>query len=157
MGGCLKVAGAVVVGVIALVVIIVIATSGGSSTSTPSVSVKPAVTHISGPVHASATSAPKPTVNDEAVTDAKNYLSTEPGFSEGGLEQQLEYDKFSPSDSDKAVESLNVDWNAQAADDARNYVQEEGSFSMSSLEQQLEFDKFTSAQADYGANAALAS
>jgi type IV secretory pathway VirB10-like protein len=95
-----------------------------------------------------------------AVQDAENYLSTEPGFSQQGLIQQLSGpggDGFSAADATTAVDSLTVNWNAQAVDDAQNYNSTEGGFSCSGMIQQLSGpggDGFTVAQATYGATQA---
>jgi hypothetical protein len=81
------------------------------------------------------------------------------GFSRRGLIGQLssEYgDKFGVEDSTAAVDSLNVDWNAQAARSAVQYLRLSG-FSCQGLIQQLSSehgDKYTVGQATYGANQA---
>ena len=95
-----------------------------------------------------------------AVEDAKNYLSAEPGFSQQGLIQQLSGpggDGFSVADATAAVDSLTVNWNAQAVDAAQNYNSTIGGFSCSGMIQQLSGpggDGFTVAQATYGATQA---
>jgi hypothetical protein len=81
------------------------------------------------------------------------------GFSRLGLIQQLssQYgDQYSLADATFAVDSLQVDWNAQAALAAKAYL---GTmpFSCSALIQQLSSpygSQFTLAQAQYGAKAA---
>ena len=90
-----------------------------------------------------------------AVRSATTYLRMT-GFSRQGLIYQLssEYgDKFSVEDSTVAVDSLDVDWNAQAARSAAQYLKMSG-FSCQGLIQQLSSeygDKYTNDQATYGA------
>ena len=109
------------------------------------------------------TTPPAPVLTQQqqnAVQDAENYLSTEPGFSQQGLINQLSGpggDGFSVVDATAAVDSLNVNWNAQAVDDANNYNSTVGGFSCSGMIQQLSGpggDGFTVAQATYGATQA---
>jgi hypothetical protein len=95
-----------------------------------------------------------------AVQAAKNYLSTEPGFSQQGLIDQLDSPDgsgFSVADATAAVNSLTVNWDAQAVDAAKNYDSTEGGFSCSGMVQQLDSpdgSQFTVAQATYGATQA---
>jgi len=83
-----------------------------------------------------------------AQGSARDYLSFT-SFSRSGLIDQLEYEGFSTSDATWAVDSLNVDWNAQAAGAAQDYLSFT-SFSHSGLVDQLEYDGFTPEQAEYG-------
>jgi hypothetical protein len=93
-----------------------------------------------------------------AVRSAQDYLSLQ-GFSKQGLIDQLSSsagDGYSVKDATAAVNSLNVNWNAQAARAAKSYLKLQG-FSCSGLVQQLSSsagDKFTTAQATYGAKQA---
>lgn len=93
-----------------------------------------------------------------AARSAQNYLNVS-GFSRQGLIGQLssEYgDKFSVGDATVAVDSLNIDWNAQAARSAAQYLKISG-FSCQGLIQQLSSehgDKYTVKQATYGAGQA---
>jgi hypothetical protein len=118
---------------------------------------------------AAPTTAPPPTTppapaltpqQKNAVQAAKNYLNTEPGFSQQGLIDQLDSPDgsgFSVADATAAVDSLGVDWNAQAVDAAKNYNSSEGGFSCSGMIQQLDSpdgSQFTVAQATYGATQA---
>ena len=97
-----------------------------------------------------------PTVPDETVSQknarekADSYLSTM-AFSKTGLEDQLEFEGFSPEDAAYGVGALTVDWNEQAALKAKNYL-DTMSFSHSSLVDQLVFEGFTAEQAEYGVN-----
>jgi hypothetical protein len=161
---------------IVVIVIIVMATSGGNSNSnnpSPSSSASqtsnstststPKPTPTSKPKETPAPTPTGPTLTQQqkhAVQDAESYLSTEPGFSQQGLINQLSGpggDGFSVADATAAVDSLTVNWNAQAVDDAKNYNNTEGGFSCSGMIQQLSGpggDGFTVAQATYGAQQA---
>jgi hypothetical protein len=89
-----------------------------------------------------------------AVRSAKNYLSFQ-GFSRDGLIQQLSSsygDGYAVADATAAVDSLNVDWNAQAVKSAEQYLIIMG-FSCNGLIDQLSSsagDKYTRSQATYG-------
>jgi hypothetical protein len=93
-----------------------------------------------------------------AVRSAQRYLNVS-GFSRQGLIGQLssEYgDKFSVRDATAAVDSLNIDWDAQAARSAAKYLKISG-FSCQGLIDQLSSeygDKYTVEQATYGAKQA---
>lgn len=87
-----------------------------------------------------------------AIGKAKDYLSVS-SFSRSGLIDQLEYEGFSTSDATYAVDSLNVDWNAQAVKKAKEYLST-SSFSHSGLVDQLEYEGFTPSQAEYGVDGA---
>jgi len=108
------------------------------------------------------TTAPAPveTVSEtQAVTAAHGYLNLGTGFSQVGLIGQLDSpdgDGFSVADATYAVDSLNVDWNAQAVLSAQGYMALGTGFSQASMIQQLDSsagDGYTYAQALYGANA----
>jgi hypothetical protein len=81
------------------------------------------------------------------------------GFSRAGLIDQLSSSSgegFPLADATYAVDSLNVDWNAQAVLSAKGYLKTD-SFSCSGLVEQLSSsagEQFTLAQAQYGAKAA---
>ena len=91
-----------------------------------------------------------------AVASAKGYLSTS-GFSRQGLIDQLSSsagEGYPVGDATVAVDSLNVDWNAQAVRSAKSYLQT-SSFSCQGLIDQLSSsagEQFTVAQAQYAAN-----
>ena len=93
-----------------------------------------------------------------AARSAQLYLNIS-GFSRRGLINQLssEYgDKFSIGDATVAVDSLNIDWNAQAARSAAAYLKMSG-FSCRGLIEQLSSEygnKYTVEQATYGATQA---
>ena len=93
-----------------------------------------------------------------AVRQATAYLRSQ-AFSRQGLIDQLssEYgSKFAVEDSTVAVDSLDVDWDAQAARSAAQYLKVSG-FSCQGLIDQLSSQhgaQFTVAQATYGARQA---
>lgn len=91
-----------------------------------------------------------------AINSAKQYLQTQ-AFSKQGLIDQLASsfgDQYPVSVATAAVNSLNVNWNAEAVQAAKQYLRTE-SFSCQGLIQQLSSafgDKFTLAQAQYAAH-----
>lgn len=87
-----------------------------------------------------------------AMQSAKDYLDAM-SFSRKGLIEQLEYEGYSSSEAEYAVEHCGADWNEQAYDMARDYL-EVMAFSRSSLIEQLEFEGFTHSQAVYGVDKA---
>ena len=87
-----------------------------------------------------------------ALQSAKDYLDAM-SFSRKGLIEQLEYEGYSSSEAEYAVEHCGADWNEQAYDMARDYL-EVMAFSRSSLIEQLEFEGFTHSQAVYGVDKA---
>ena len=93
-----------------------------------------------------------------AVRSAKAYLSFS-GFSRRGLIEQLSSsygDGYNVADATVAVDSLNVDWNAQAVVSAKQYLEMMG-FSCRGLIEQLSSsagDKYTRSQAAFGAQQA---
>jgi hypothetical protein len=106
------------------------------------------------------TTAKKTTLTAEqqdAVGAAKDYLDTM-GFSKKGLIKQLSAEAgsgFKEKDAKIAVESMDVDWNAQAVKAAKNYRESGMHFSRDGLVKQLEADAgsgFTHGQAVYGAD-----
>jgi hypothetical protein len=91
-----------------------------------------------------------------AVQAAQNYLQIN-GFSKQGLIDQLSSsagDGYSLQDAAVAVDSLQVNWDAQAVRAAKNYLQQ-SSFSCQGLVQQLDSsagDRYTDAEAQYAAS-----
>jgi Host cell surface-exposed lipoprotein len=147
-----------------------IASSGGSnnnSTGTTTAS-SPAVTAAAtakATAAATAKAAPAapagPTLTNQqqnAVRSAREYLNLT-AFSRQGLIDQLSSaygSGYSVNDATIAVDSLNVDWNAEAAQSAKEYLKLTA-FSCNGLIQQLDSPyggKFTVAQATYGAQQA---
>lgn len=101
---------------------------------------------------APATTAPSLTnAQKQAIGKAQDYLKFT-AFSRKGLIKQLEYEGFATADATFAVDSLNVDWNAQAAAKGKSYLDIQH-FSRKGLIDQLKFEGFTDAQAAYGAKA----
>jgi hypothetical protein len=100
---------------------------------------------------------------DPQVTNARrsaqSYLDMV-GFSRQGLIDQLssEYgDQYPVEAATAAVDSLNVDWNAEAVEAAESYLEMSG-FSHAGLVEQLSSpygDQFTREQAEHGATVAL--
>jgi len=104
---------------------------------------------------------PAPTLTKQqqnAARAAQSYLSFA-AFSRQGLIDQLSSaygDQYSVQDATIAVDSLNVDWNAEAVQSAKGYLKL-SAFSCKGLIQQLDSpygEKFTVAQATYGAQQA---
>ena len=83
-----------------------------------------------------------------ARKSASDYLEVT-AFSRSGLIEQLQYEGFSGGDATFAVDSLDIDWNAQAAKSAAEYLSVT-SFSRSGLVDQLIYEGFSLEQADYG-------
>ena len=70
-------------------------------------------------------------------------------FSRSGLIEQLEFEGYSRSDAEFAVDNITVDWNEQAAKSAADYLSI-SSFSRAGLIEQLEFEGYTREEAEYG-------
>lgn len=87
-----------------------------------------------------------------ALQSAKDYLDAMP-FSRSGLIDQLEYEGYTYSEAEYAVEHCGADWNKQAYKMAKEYLGAM-SFSRSALIDQLEFEGFTHNEAVYGVNQA---
>lgn len=102
--------------------------------------------------------APEPKVSveqEQAVLAAEMYVASS-GFSQKGLVHQLssEYGEgFPKAVAEKAVASLDVDWNAEAVEAAQLYM-EMGGFSRDGLVEQLSSpagEQFTVEQAEHAA------
>lgn len=87
-----------------------------------------------------------------ALRSAESYLSFT-AFSREGLISQLQFEDYSRSDAEYAVDHVTVDWNEQAVKSAESYLSYT-SFSLQGLIDQLVFEGFTREQAEHGANAA---
>jgi hypothetical protein len=93
-----------------------------------------------------------------AAASAQQYLSNQ-GFSRQGLIDQLSSaygSGYAVNDATVAVDSLNVDWNAEAVQSAKEYLANQP-FSCNGLIGQLDSSygsKYTVAQATYGAKQA---
>lgn len=90
------------------------------------------------------------TGQQNALKKAESYLDHVGGFSKQSLTEQLEYEGFTSSEVDYAIEHCSADWYEQAAEKARRYMDMDYGFSRSSLLEQLEFEGFTSSEAEYG-------
>jgi hypothetical protein len=87
-----------------------------------------------------------------AKLKASSYLKIL-AFSRSGLIKQVAFSGFSSQDSTYAVDSLNVDWNAQALKSAKNYMALPGlSLTHAELLSQLLYEGFTQDQATFGAS-----
>ena len=82
---------------------------------------------------------------------AQSYLDLM-GFSRTGLIKQLEFEGYPTAAATTAIDSLDVDWNAEAVESAQSYTELMG-FSRSGLVDQLVFEGFTQAEAEHGAAA----
>jgi hypothetical protein len=82
---------------------------------------------------------------------AKSYLRSD-AFSYQSLEEQLEYEGFSTSDSIYGASRSGANWMRQAVLMAKSYLRSDA-YSRSSLIEQLEYEGFTPAQAVHGVNA----
>ena len=93
-----------------------------------------------------------------AARSAEQYLRIS-GFSRSGLIRQLSSDAgdgYDIADATLAVDSLNIDWNAEAVRSAKQYISISG-FSCRGLINQLSSsagDGYTLSQATYGATQA---
>ena len=83
-----------------------------------------------------------------ALQSAKDYLDTS-SFSESGLIEQLEYEKFTHDQAVYGVNNCGADWNEQAVKTAKSYL-DFMSFSKDELIEQLEYEGFTHDQAVHG-------
>jgi len=83
-----------------------------------------------------------------AALKAKQYLNFM-AFSQNGLIKQLEYEGFTPEQSEYGVTQSGADWNVQATLKAKQYLKTMP-FSRTALIAQLEYDGFTPQQAGYG-------
>lgn len=155
--GCL-----IIIGVF-VVLIIIGAIAGGEKKSSKSYATtsdtgteEPAAVQADEPAAEKANSLTGPQKN--AARSATQYLSMS-GFSRQGLIHQLSSDAgegYDVADATAAVDSLDVDWDAQAARSAKDYLDMTG-FSCKGLIQQLSSnsgDKYTVSQATYGAKQA---
>jgi Host cell surface-exposed lipoprotein len=95
---------------------------------------------------------------NNATRSAQQYIGMS-GFSQTGLIDQLSSDAgegYDVADSTAAVDSLNIDWDAEAVESAKQYLDMSG-FSCNGLIEQLSSsagDKYTVRQATYGAQQA---
>lgn len=83
-----------------------------------------------------------------AARSATSYLELT-AFSRDGLIKQLEFENYSTEDAAAAVDSLDIDYNAQAVKKAKEYL-DLTAFSGQGLIDQLVFEGFTPEQAAQG-------
>ena len=94
----------------------------------------------------------KPTMGElNALNAAKDYIRSS-GFSVKGLKRQLEFEGYSSTEAQYAVDNCGVNWNEQAARSAKDYMRS-SSFSQNGLISQLLFEGYTQSQAEYGVKA----
>jgi SOS response regulatory protein OraA/RecX len=105
------------------------------------------------------TSKPTPSVpsnSTPALKTAQRYLDSEyqTGFSKKGLKEQLEFEGFTSSEIQYALDNVKVDYNQQALKAAQKYLDSEyqNGFSKEELRKQLEFEGFTSSEIQYALN-----
>ena len=99
---------------------------------------------------AAAAAAAVPVAQQNAKRSAESYIEMS-GFSRSGLIKQLQFEGFAEKDANRAIDSMNVNWNTEAEQSAKSYMEMSG-FSRSGLIGQLEFEGFTNAQAAHGAD-----
>jgi hypothetical protein len=120
---------------------------------------RPVTTTTTAPPTTTTTAPPEDPQIANARRSAESYLEFS-GFSRQGLIDQLssEYgDQYPVEVATAAVDSLDVDWNAEAVEAAESYLEISG-FSHAGLVDQLSSpygDQFTPEQAEHGATVAL--
>lgn len=137
------------------------ATTERSTTTRPptTTTTVPPTTTTTVPPTTTTTAPPEDPQVTNARRSAQSYLDIM-GFSRQGLIDQLssEYgDQYPVEVATAAVDSLNVDWNAEAVEKAQSYLEMMG-FSHAGLVDQLSSeygDQFTREQAEHGATVAL--
>jgi len=118
-----------------------------------------ATTVADGAAGQTTTAPPEDPEVTNARRSAESYLDLT-GFSRQGLIDQLSSDygdQYPVEVATAAVDSLNVDWNAEAVEAAESYLETSG-FSHAGLVDQLSSeygDQFTREQAEHGATVAL--
>ena len=135
--------------------------SAGNKQTASKPTATPTTAPTSKPTVKPTTAPPTPTLTSQqqnAARSARSYLSFA-AFSRQGLIDQLSSsagDQYPVQDATVAVDSLNVDWNAEAVQSAKEYLKF-SSFSCQGLIDQLDSSagsQFTVAQATYGAQQA---
>jgi hypothetical protein len=120
---------------------------------------EPPTTTTTVPPATTTTAPPEDPEVSNARRSAQSYLDLS-GFSRQGLIDQLssEYgDQYPVEVATAAVDSLDVDWNAEAVEAAKSYLELQG-FSHAGLVEQLSSpygDQFTPEEAEHGASVAL--
>ena len=123
-----------------------------SSSSSTSLSLSQSSRGLSGSSTHSSGSSYAPTRGEQnALNRANDYLEFM-SFSRSGLIDQLEFEGYTTSEAEYAVDNCGADWDEQAVLKAEEYL-DFMSFSRSGLIDQLEFEGFTYIQASAAATA----
>ena len=123
-----------------------------SSSSSTSLSLSQSSRGLSGSSTHSSGSSYAPTRSEQnALNRANDYLEFM-SFSRSGLIDQLEFEGYTTSEAEYAVDNCGADWDEQAVLKAEEYL-DFMSFSRSGLIDQLEFEGFTYDQASAAATA----
>ena len=123
-----------------------------SSSSSTSLSLSQSSRGLSGSNTRSSGSSYTPTRGEQnALNRANDYLEFM-SFSRSGLIDQLEFEGYTTSEAEYAVDNCGADWDEQAVLKAEEYL-DFMSFSRSGLIDQLEFEGFTYDQASAAATA----
>ena len=123
-----------------------------SSSSSTSLSLSQSSRGLSGSSTRSSGSSYAPTRGEQnALNRANDYLEFM-SFSRSGLIDQLEFEGYTTSEAEYAVDNCGADWDEQAVLKAEEYL-DFMSFSRSGLIDQLEFEGFTYSQASAAATA----
>ena len=123
-----------------------------SSSSSTSLSLSQSSRGLSGSSTHSSGSSYAPTHGEQnALNRANDYLEFM-SFSRSGLIDQLEFEGYTTSEAEYAVDNCGADWDEQAVLKAEEYL-DFMSFSRSGLIDQLEFEGFTYDQASAAATA----
>ena len=123
-----------------------------SSSSSTSLSLSQSSRGLSGSSTSSSGSSYAPTRGEQnALNKANDYLEFM-SFSRSGLIDQLEFEGYTTSEAEYAVDNCGADWDEQAVLKAEEYL-DFMSFSRSGLIDQLEFEGFTYDQASAAATA----
>ena len=123
-----------------------------SSSSSTSLSLSQSSRGLSGSSTSSSGSSYAPTRGEQnALNKANDYLEFM-SFSRSGLIDQLEFEGYTTSEAEYAVDNCGADWDEQAVLKAEEYL-DFMSFSRSGLIDQLEFEGFTYDQASSAATA----
>ena len=85
-----------------------------------------------------------------ALKSANSYLDFL-AFSKKGLKGQLEFEGYTDSEIDYAINNCDADWKKQALKSAKSYL-DSLSFSKKGLIKQLEFEKFEDNEIEYAIN-----
>lgn len=89
---------------------------------------------------------------EDAILDAKYYLSSFLSYSKPLLIEKLEKDGYIHEDAIYAADNCGADWNKQAVKTAENYISFEALSYNKLLEALTSIEKFTYEQAKYGIN-----